>query len=186
MLQYPLDPEHLKIIQKNETAVQGPIVVTDDLLVSYIRSKTISQYLFPKDRIVVNSVPYRVLESNIPLLKEQGDMTVILSDVNTNSSSPQGILSIGTIFPVRNPSYAFNIEIYGSDYPSIRAHIVKHLIRLKDIRPKLTSVYVFVDEDFPFAVVDKIFLEFGISRTIFRVFTKRYMFEKLLQPASRY
>ena len=184
MLQYPLDPEHLKIIQKNETAVQGPIVVTDDLLVSYIRSKTISQYLFPKNRIVVNSAPYRVLESNIPLLKEQGDMTVILSDVNTDSRSTQGILSIGTIFPVRNPSYAFNIDIYGSDYPSIRAHIVKHLLRLKDIMPELTSIYVYVDEDFPFEVIDKIFLEFGISRTLFRVFTKRYVYEKLLQPGS--
>ena len=112
-------------------------------------------------------------------------MTVILSDVNTDSRSTQGILSIGTIFPVRNPSYAFNIDIYGSDYPSIRAHIVKHLLRLKDIMPKLTSIYVNVDEDFPFEVIDKIFLEFGISRTLFRVFTKRYVYEKLLQPASR-
>ena len=162
--------------------------VTDGQFVGYIRSPTASQYLFPKDRIVVNSVPYRVMEANIPAIREQKDITAIYSDVNFNYLNiPSGVLSIGSLYPVPKPAYAYNIELYGSDFDSIRSHIVKHLERLKEKTSGLTSIFVFVDKDFPFDGVDEILLDFGMQRKPWREqLTKRLMFEKVLEPTSQY
>ena len=164
--------------------------VTDSQFAGDIRSQTASQYLFPKGRIVVNNVPYRVMEANIPAIREQKDITVIYSDVNFDYLGiPKGVLSIGSLYPVPKPAYAYNIELYGSAFDSIRSHIIRHLLRLKEKTLDLTSISVFVDEDFQFDVIDKILSDLGMQRRPWREqihVTKRLMFEKVLEPTSKY
>ena len=184
-LQYPVEPKRFKLQETDIRSAQRLTVVTDGLLASYIRSEVVSKYLFPQGRIVVNSVPYKAMESNIPVLREQKDASVIFSDL-CNSDPSSGMLSIGTLFHVKNPAFAYNIELYGSDTGSARSHIARHMLRLTDKVSELTGVFVFVDETFPFDVVDKVFLDYGINRTLLRPFTKRMMFEKKLEPVSRY
>ena len=186
VLQYPLDTKQLQLILANDQSLETPLEASDSVLADHIRSKTLREYLFPKERIVINVVPHRVMESNIPLFREQGDMTMVFSDVGIQAGKPQGVLSFGSMYPIQKPPYAYNIEIYGSCYSSIRNHVIKHLRRLKNTMPNMTSVFVFVDEGFPANAVDETFLEFGIKRTLLRGFTKRHVFERSLQPASRY
>ena len=185
ILQYPVEPMRFKLQETDIRSAQRLTVVTDGLIASYIRSEVVSKYLFPQGRVVVNSVPYRAMESNIPVIREQKDATVIFSDL-CNSNPLSGMLSTGTLFHVKSPAFAYNIELYGSDTGSVRSHIARHMLRLTDKVSELTGVFVFVDETFPFDVVDKVFLDYGINRTLLRPFTKRMMFEKKLEPVSRY
>ena len=189
-MQYQIDqPANLALLNADVEKVQQLIQVTDSQLAGYMRSETTTRYLFPRDRIVVNSVPYKVMESNIPAIREQKDFTVIYSDVKFNFlKDPRGILSIGSLFPIPNAAHAYNIELYGSaSQDSIRRHIVKHLLRLREKTSELTSVFVFVDEDFPFDILDNIMLDLGLQKKPWHTqMTKRMMFEKVLVPQSQY
>ena len=189
-MQYQLDTPANVVLPKNDVEKTRQLFeVTDSQLAAYINLESSRQYLFPKDRIVVNSVPYKVMESNIPVIREQKDLTVIYSDVRFNFLKvPRGMLSFGTSFPVHNAAHAYNIELYGSDsVENVRHHIVKHLLRLKEKTCEPTSVFVFVDEDFPFDIVDKVMLDLGIQKRLWhKQMTKRMMFEKSLVPQSQY
>ena len=187
-MQYLLEPTTLTFLNTDVRNAQELCLITDDQLGGYIRSQTACQYLFPKDRIVVNSVPYRVIEANIPAIREGKDITAIYSDVNFDYlNTPKGVLSIGSLMPVPNPAYAYDIELYGSDYDSIRSHIVRHLLRLKSKTSDLTSIFVFVDEDFQFGVIDNIMSDFGMQRIPWcEQIAKRMMYEKILERTSSY
>ena len=134
------------------------------------------------------NVPYRVMEANIPIIKEGNDVTEVFSDVShMNENLPSGLLSIGSLVAVPKPAFAYDLEIYGSDFKSMKAHIIKHLLRLKANTSEITSFVVFVDEEFPCDLVDTVMLELGIRRNHWRTeVAKRIMFETMIGPKSRY
>ena len=67
------------------------------------------------------------------------------------------------MFAVHKSLYAYNIELYGSDYNSVEYHIVRRSLGLKVKPTDVASVFVFVDEGFPVEAVENVFTSFGTA-----------------------
>ena len=168
-------------------------VVTDAILSTYFASENIRSYLFPHERILVNSIPYRLLSNNIPLIMDNySGMTEIYSDVVACSSGCTGLLSVGTVYPVKQPTFAYNIEIYGDDSNRLEQHILRHLKRIIDITYGKISIHVVVDENVSKSTVDEVMLQYGVIKDTMGIspdteepIMKRVLYE-LVHHKSRY
>ena len=138
-------------------------IVSPEVLRACLQSENTKSTLFPGGRININSLPYQLLDSNLPLVMNDSHTTAF-SHLDLKSGSCKGLLSFGTLYRVQKFSFQYNVDIYGSDRDSERLHMLRHLAELK--RKATGSVCVL----FPFQKelspedVDKIFLEFGCKR----------------------
>lgn len=164
-------------------------LVTETLMSSYIDSKDICAYLFPEGRIAVDGVPFKLLPGNVPMMFEQNDIIVMFSDIECDSKNCIGLLSIGTTQKVKNPSYIYNIELYGNakDLNCLKRHINKHLNVLKGHSLDTVCIFVFVANDCLERRVDDVLREYGISRKLWHdsvsgdvTLTKRLVYERIL------
>ena len=134
-------------------------------LAPYFQSMSISSYLFPSNRIVVDIVPYQLMESNLALMNEySGTHTAVFSDVRVENGTVRGLLSFGTVFRTQKVSFVYSIEMYGTDAVSIQRHITRHLSALQQNTCGSVCLMVFVQNDFPQKVADELCLKYGMSR----------------------
>ena len=194
LLAYKLSVHQLRlphVHNGNKTVLSA---ITGKNLSKYFASEEISSYLFPHKRILVNATPYRLMESNIPLILENSDVTKIYTNVeNTSNNECSGLLSVGTVYPVRRPSYAYNIEIYGEDRYSLESHIMQHLRHVIDRTIGDVSIHVAIDESMPQKVIDTIMSKYEIvreklqeSKADSNSVVKRVLLEMEFYPQSRY
>ena len=138
--------------------------VSDMNLSLSFKSKSTREYIAPSGRMLVDLVPYDMADFNIKSMQEPKEYKVIYSNIRVHGSLYSGLLSIGTVFPISNPQYKYMLDIFGSDKASLRTHLIKHLMRLKDKTNGVTAVLVYLPDDFDLDMVDALFDEFGINR----------------------
>ena len=92
------------------------------------------------------------------------EFTVAYSDIKEEHGQWTGLLSFGLVFSVPKPQYKYVLNIFGTDTSSVRLHIIKHLIRLKEKTKGVTTMLVYVPEKFDLNCIDVVFEEFGIAR----------------------
>ena len=114
--------------------------------------------------MLVDVVPYKMIKANIPLMMQPRQYMEAYSDIDQTGDLCSGLLSFGLVYPIAKPQYKYMLDIFGTDYKSLRLHIVKHLVRLKEKTTGVTAMLVYVSEDFPLDKLDGIFADFGISR----------------------
>ena len=114
--------------------------------------------------MLVDVVPYKMIDANIPLMMQPRKYMEVYSDIKTTEDSCSGILSFGLVYPISRPQYKYMLDIFGNDYSSLRIHIVKYLLRLKEKTTGVTAMLVYVSETFPLENIDNIFKDFGIFR----------------------
>ena len=155
-------------LQQSERAVDGSSTITvadDNLLREYITSKDISKNLFQEGRIIIDFSPYRLLPSNVSLMKQPAGFAEAFSDVRLESGEHKGLLTFGTICKIPAFSYRYTIDVYGSDIVSFERHVQKHLSRLKQKAVGATAVILFVDESFSLERVDEVLQGYGAARS---------------------
>lgn len=109
--------------------------VLEDDLKSILMSKPLTQYLFPKDRIVVSWLPLKLTQSNVPFVFWHDD--VMFSDVrysrrmNTNFVR-KGLLTSSSYFPVSKSQWVCNIDVFGTDMLSLESHFLAHVNNLQN------------------------------------------------------
>ena len=136
-----------------------------DNLATYFNSSDISRYLFPHQRIMVDIVPYKLMESNIPLMNDfSSGHTKAYTDVREENGGIRGMLSFGTLFRAQKVSYVYGIEIYGTDVSSVQRHIVRHLSELQQSANGSVCLMLFVQDDFPQNIADEICFKYGMER----------------------
>ena len=136
-----------------------------DDLVAYFRSSDVTSYLFPSGRIMVDIVPYKLLASNIDIMKTYSSHhTVAFTDVRIENGSARGVLSFGTLFRAQKVSYVYGIEFYGTDVISVQRHIIKHMTELKQRAYGEVCFMMFVQNDFPRKLADELCLKYGMER----------------------
>ena len=139
-------------------------IVTDLHLSLFFKTKAIRDYISPSGRMIVDAVPYKMIQSNIQSIRGPKEFKSIYSDIKSDTDKCTGLLSVGTVFPIPHPQYKYMLDIFGSDTSSLKTHIVKHLIRLKEKTKGITAMLVYVPDEFDLEKVDVIFQEFGIVR----------------------
>ena len=148
-------------LNTTETVLPIPF---DDVAV-YTRSEGIRNYLFPCQRMVVDIIPYKLIESNATRMREiSGGHTLVYSDVNDNNKDISGILSFGTLIRTQKLPFVYGINMYGTDKVSIRKHIFRHLLALKKCTYGSIFIMFFLPETFPQNVLNEICLELEMNR----------------------
>ena len=154
---------HLREADKKQTTEVKPIPFDD--VATYISSKETSSYLFPHGRILVDYTPYKLLKTNVLLMKQaSSNHTEAFSDVRIENGSVRGSLSFGSVFKAQTVSYVYNIEIYGNDPVSVKLHIMKHLIMLKQKVNGSICFMLVAQEGCPVNIIDDTCREYGLSR----------------------
>ena len=120
-LVYILHQENKKKQEPDIAAADTVLPIAFDDVAKYINTEGIRNYLFPYKRILVDMVPYKLMESNTIRMQEiSGEHTRVFSDVTDGYGGANGILSFGTLFKAQKVSYVYGIEIYGTDIDSIK------------------------------------------------------------------
>ena len=167
-LVYIMDLENIHIQERDMAAVDTVLPIAFNDVAKYINSEDLRNYLFPYKRILVDMVPYKLMESNTIRMQEiSGEHTRVFSDVTDGKNGAKGILSFGTLFKAQKVSYVYGIEIYGTDIDSIRKHILKHVSALKENASGSVCIMFFIQENIPGNAIKDICLDFTMERVNF-------------------
>ena len=160
-----MDQENKTIQEPNVAAADTVLPIAFDDVAKFFTSNDIRNYLFPYKRILVDMVPYKLMKSNTIRMQEiSGEHTRAFSDVTDRNNGTKGILSFGTLFKAQKVSYVYGIEIYGTDIDSIRKHIAKHILALKENTSGSVCIMFFLQENIPGNVINDICLGFAMER----------------------
>ena len=143
-------------------------IVSDTQLAIYCKSNEICDYIASKNTLLVDAVPYKMIESNVQSMMQPRKYTTVFSDIRETNGSCFGLLSFGIVFPIPKPQYKYILDIFGTDNASLKAHINRHLVRLKEKTTGVTSLYVLVPEEIDIVHVDSILEEHGIVRPTYK------------------
>ena len=159
-----------KIIQEPVVAAADTVLpIAFDDVAKFFTSNGLSSYLFPYNRILVDMVPYKLIHSNTTRMQEiSGEHTRVFSDVTDGKNGAKGILSFGTLFKAQKVSYVYGIEIYGADIDSIRKHIAKHILALKENTSGSVCIMFFLQENVPANIINDMCLDFAMERVNYR------------------
>ena len=124
--------ENIVLPESDLDATETVLPIPFEDVALYTLSEDTRNYLFPCRRMVVDIVPYKLIESNATRMKEiSGYHTIAYSDVSDNNKGTSGILSFGTLIRTQKLPFVYGIDMYGTDKVSIRKHIFRHLLALK-------------------------------------------------------
>ena len=177
MLTYVMDAEKLHQFSDTEPLDKEIAEVTDSLLSTFISFSAIKQYLCPEERIIVDYLPCKLLESNTCFMKGPEDFTTRLSDIQVVDDHCTGLLSFGTVYPCKeNTIFHCTLEIYGTDESSVRSHVKKHLSVVKQkavkagIHKAMVRFLASVERGMSGEVFDKAFTEFNATKVTWKDF----------------
>lgn len=158
----PCSISALNLQKSNASSFKMP---TDEDFQLFFNDNNIKQYLFPKERIVVNWVPYRLQSENIPLLRIDGDRVCMYSDVSVdNNGSASGLLSISTSYACMQRPYVSMLDIYGMDTATLRNHIISHIMYIKQYtKGDYLEMIVFVEPAFHVGKLNQVFGDIGLN-----------------------
>ncbi|OWF39914.1 histidine N-acetyltransferase-like [Mizuhopecten yessoensis] len=126
------------ILPPNKDTTVKQLQRTD--LKEILRSKTTCKLLFPKGRLIVDWVPYRLLESNVDHFFNE-HCNVFGSGFQTGVHEPQ-LLTFGVAY-VSPAGIRFSLDIYGCiSEQSFMRHLTEHLRTCRKF--KLETVYLVI------------------------------------------
>ena len=140
--------------------------VTEADISIYFSSEKIRTYISPEGHMIIDMVPLRMIPSNIRYMTGPKGYTAVYSDIRIENDKCRGLLSFGTVFPVINPPFHYNLDIFGSDTSTLKEHLVRHLMFMQPKVTDVVGVMPMVQEDFDMQELDKVFEDFGVQRKI--------------------
>lgn len=153
---HPADIEQAKQLQ----------TVSGETLSTYFKSREISSYLSQQGYMIIDMVPLKMTDSNIPFMNGPKGYTTCVSDIRVKDGKCSGLLSFGTTFTIQRPPVHCNLDIFGTDTRTLKEHIIRHLTVIRSKFEGVIGVLVLVQEDFDLQKLDSVFQKFGVKRTI--------------------
>jgi hypothetical protein len=148
-----------------ESETEELIVPTNEELTAFLSNDVIRSYLCREDRIVVDWVPYRPIPANVPLFRWAPNRMKIFSDISLSKAQKvNGLLTVSTTFASKDPPFASNLDIFGTDVSSLRSHVVYHLRHIRKETEGAVSLLVLAEDDFDMGELDKVFQSVGLKR----------------------
>ncbi|XP_053403079.1 uncharacterized protein LOC123555941 [Mercenaria mercenaria] len=156
-------------------------------------SKPYSRYLFPEERMIVGSVPLRIIRSN---LKEiTGRNNRFASNVYINKCENQenvqnppvkGLLTASSVYSTKDfVEFVLLLDVFGSNLDSLSNHVAFHLTRLGESKAEHVTLKVFTSNGCDSSIIDKTLSQFGINRIVegprFSSYNKLEAYEKRMQ-----
>lgn len=100
--------------------------------------------------------------------------------VSGQDGAVQGLLSIGTVFPCIKRHVVLNIDIYGTDSATFKAHLTRHIVNLQENHAGRTVLYICAEEKLGVRdrEVEERLSDLSSKSSIFINESKFYIFEK--------
>ena len=163
---YCVDVPNTVISDSDQSGAMTLQAATEADISSYFSSEKIRTYLSAEGHMIIDMVPLRMIQSNIKYMTGPKGLTAIYTDLRIENDQCRGLLSFGTVFPVINPPFHYNLDIFGSDTSTLKEHIVRHLMFMQPKVTDVVGVLIMAQEDFDMQQLDKVFEDFGVQRKI--------------------
>ena len=157
---YTIEAESMCLKETDQLLGEELESVSSETLHKHMCLEEYSTTFFSEGRVLVNSVPFKLINSNVQFILKD-EHTTSFSDIHNTTD---GLLSFGTLYRVQSYSYQYTINIYGNDLKSLRRHLMRHLMELKTKASGSICILMPVRKDFPCETVDSIFSELGFER----------------------
>ncbi|CAC5369069.1 unnamed protein product [Mytilus coruscus] len=100
----------IELLPEIETLEKTKVLNRHDLIQT-IKEQDFNSLMFKDNRIIIDTVPYRLMESNIPMILMERTKAVA-SYLDDNKKS---IVTFGSYFKLSNGEIFCNLDIYGDD-----------------------------------------------------------------------
>ena len=146
-----LDPGSITL-QSNDIKLAGSLHnLPYGRLSSNLQLEETRKYLAPNGRLFIQVVPLKVEKDNTEHIIGHDDSTVTYYDVMVENGTHRGLMSRGILYKTaENASFqnVYLLDIVGSDMRSIRMHLAKHVLRIKQNAQGKTKLFICSSEDF--------------------------------------
>lgn len=133
----------MKSIESKKTTAKSTIqVLHADKLSQIFENETTKHILFPSDCVVLSSIPYKPIISNVPFIF-RGTTLVLGSNIECPGKS---IMSCGRLNRGR-PLNSYSIDLYGNlKCTDLQDHLIMHINNCKMNTVGVMEVKMFTDE----------------------------------------
>lgn len=145
----------IKHLPEKET-LERTVVLNQNDLIQTIKDQDLYSQMFKDNRLIIDTVPYRLMESNIPLILMERTKAVA-SYLDNNKKS---IITFGSYFKLSNGELFCNLDIYGEVGKALAHHIYIHIQHFVEHITDIFTIEVRCHESSPF--IDKAMSENGL------------------------
>ena len=148
---FSLDPESITLQSNDIELAESLHNLSYGRLSSHLQLEETRKYLAPNGRLCINSVPLKIERNNTEYIIGHDDSIVTYYDVTAENGKYRGLMSRGILYKTaENASFqnVYILDIVGSDMSSIRKHLVKHVLRIKQNTQGKTKLFICCLEEF--------------------------------------
>ncbi|XP_052067363.1 histidine N-acetyltransferase-like [Mytilus californianus] len=136
---YKVDCEKMTVLSQGTHPTKHTQILNAVDLETAFKSSKVCSTLFPEERIVCNKVPYRLKESNIPLIISEVSLIVGTTD-------PECSLITCGVYYRSESGHTYSLEVYGNcDF--IKEHLVLHFQHALQCCHKEVVIHFFCNEN---------------------------------------
>ncbi|XP_046574644.1 histidine N-acetyltransferase-like [Haliotis rubra] len=141
-----------EVLEKTTVRSQTKQISSQDFC-DLFQNKSLMKYLFPWDRVAINSWHLRPIAENIRHIDRQKPVIFISQDLEEG----QGFLTIGLV--IRVPAgISLHLEIYGSgDDSELEKHLYSHVLALKGLSSDNVHLLTYCDMTLESSVIFRLY-----------------------------
>ncbi|XP_063415056.1 uncharacterized protein LOC134696992 [Mytilus trossulus] len=175
---YQAYPYSLKEPSSDKDTLKRTKVLSEHDLIQIIKEKDFYSKMFKYNRIIIDDLPYRLMESNIPMMLNEKTKAVG-SYLDDNKKS---IITIGSYFKLSNGEIFCKLDIYGDVGKALAHHICIHIQDFISNSMDIFTIEVRCHESSP--TINKAMAENGLSLAPAGEFTRKELVcvERSLNP----
>lgn len=145
----------MKITDRPEVKILNKHALTE-----MIRKRRYYPKIFQDGRLVIDTVPYSIIESNVPLLLSVRTNTVVLFP----SSQHDTLLTFGNYFHIQTGGIMCYLDIYGNPGETLASHVSLHVKTFLELVIDIFTIGVFYNGDFS-SIINQEMIGLGLEKT---------------------
>ena len=166
-LRYTLPVQNINIKEHDVHTARTLSPASPDQLSLHFRS-TDRHYLAPNGLACIFWVPMKLQEENIAFIIGQDNTTVTFCDVEHKTLSTCGLMSRGTMYATTGSTkyqYVYLVDILGLDASSLKKHVAKHLLHVKEQIKGCVHFCVHFQDDIDYELIISTLNDFDVDES---------------------
>lgn len=155
-------------------------ILNKHALMEMIRKRRYYPKIFQDSRLMIDGVPYSIMESNVPLMLSGRTSAV----VSFPSSQHDTLLTFGNYFEIQTGGIVCNLDIYGNPGETLASHVSLHVKTFLKLETDLFTIGVAYNGDFS-SMINQEMIGLGLEKTVKTGFKEMAIIEKIWPVASK-
>lgn len=155
-------------------------ILNKHALMEMIRKRRYYPKIFQDSRLMIDGVPYSIMESNVPLMLSERTSAV----VSFPSSQHDTLLTFGNYFQIQTGGIMCNLDIYGNPGETLASHVSLHVKTFLELVTDLFTIGVTYNGDFS-SMINQEMIGLGLEKTVKTGFKEMAIIEKIWPVASK-